>query len=145
MKKYFLIFLISLTNVSGADLDGFFHAIGKVESNNNDSAIGDNGRAIGRFQIWEVYYRDAKEYSLRRGDSFNLKNTIYTDCRNPQIAKRVMVAYWTRYAPTALKNNDFEILARLHNSGPAWKAKISKSDSYWLKVKYALDSNKVPK
>jgi len=49
-----------------ADLDAlrvehraFLDALAQVESGGKDDAVGDGGKAIGRMQIWEIYWTDA--------------------------------------------------------------------------------------
>jgi hypothetical protein len=34
----------------------FLDALAVVESNGKDDAVGDNGNALGRYQIWEIYW-----------------------------------------------------------------------------------------
>jgi hypothetical protein len=52
-----------------------------------------------------------------------------------------MTAYLNRYAKDAIKNNNFETLARVHNGGPMGYKK-SATKVYWLKVKDAIDKLK---
>jgi hypothetical protein len=129
MIKYLFLFLTILAVNAQSH---FFQAIGKVESNNNDAAIGDHSNAIGRYQIWRVYYLDAKEFD--KSITFS-----YESLTNKANSEKVMRAYFKRYEPQALKEGNWEILSRLHNAGPNWKNKISKTDSYWRKVKKELD------
>jgi soluble lytic murein transglycosylase-like protein len=98
-------------------------AIRQVESGGNDNAVGDQGRAIGPYQVWEIYWKDAVEYDKTIGGS-------YKDCYNPEYAKRVVIAYLSRYAP---KNATAEDLARIHNGGPSGHKK-SATIKYWKKV-----------
>lgn len=129
MLQYLLIFLTVLgVNAQSS----FFFALGKVESANKDSAIGDSGKAIGRYQIWRAYYQDAKEFD--KSITFP-----YSALTNKTNSEKVMVAYFKRYEPTAWKNKDWETLARLHNGGCNWRKNKSKTDNYWKKVKKELD------
>lgn len=115
----------------------FLNALAYVESNNNDDAVGDNGKAIGRYQIWNVYWKDAvaKNWVLK-GDYVRVKDRIY--------AERVIVAYLTRFAPDAVATNDYETLARTHNGGPNGPKKKA-TLRYWSRIKYALRRNKATK
>ena len=54
-------------------------ALIQVESNGNDKAIGDNGKAIGCLQIWKIYWTDAVERSGLGGN--------YRDCFKRDYAK----------------------------------------------------------
>ena len=102
-------------------------AIRQVETHGNPNLVGDNGKAIGSFQIWRVYWQDAIEHDKTIGGK-------YEDCKNDEYAKRIIIAYWDRYAP---KNATNEQLARIHNGGPqGWKT--HKTDGYWKKVKKEL-------
>ena len=108
----------------------FLDALATVESNNDDSATGDDGKAIGRYQIWSIYWDDAKAFAPTiKGE--------YSDCRNKEYAERVVVAYLLRYAENAVKVRDYQTLARIHNGGPKG-ARKSATLKYWLKVEKIL-------
>lgn len=102
-----------------------FDAIATVESGNNDSRVGDNGKSIGRYQIQYAYWKD----SGVAGSYRQVKNKAY--------AEKVMLAYWHKHCPTALKSGDFETLSRIHNGGPRGH-KITATMPYWKKVKKLL-------
>lgn len=106
--------------------DRLLNAIRQVESNGNDKAVGDNGKAIGPYQIWYCYWKDAVEHDKSLGGSYN-------DCYDPDYAKKVVIAYLSRYAP---KGATEEQLARIHNGGPKGH-RNSKTIKYWNKVKKA--------
>lgn len=105
-------------------------AIRQVESGGDDAAVGDGGKAIGAYQIWKVYWQDATEWCTA------LKGT-WADCYERQHAERIVVAYWHRYARTALRNGDHETLARIHNGGPRGATKRA-TEAYWGKVSKQL-------
>lgn len=113
------------------DTTDIFWAIGKVESSHNDNAIGDGGKSIGRYQIQWAYWKDATDFDKNIGGK-------YDDVKDKDYAEKVMTAYFTRYEPEALKEKDWEVLSRLHNSGPNWANKKEKTDKYWEKIKEAL-------
>ena len=123
--KYIFSFLIALS-VNAANMDDFFAALGKVESSNNPRAINKKETALGIYQIRPAYYKDSNVGGK------------HTDVYNPVIAKQVVLAYFQRYEPKALKNNDFETLARLHNGGCGWRKNKSLTDGYWNKIKKNL-------
>lgn len=108
----------------------FVQIIGKIESNNNDFAIGDKGKAISRYQIWEICYLDAKNYD--KSIKFE-----YSSLTNKEYAIKVITAYLNRYERKAIQNNDFESLARCWNGGPNWRKKTGKAkinlENYWKK------------
>lgn len=113
------------------DLTDLFQAIGTVESNNDDDATGDGGKAIGRYQIWHVYWYDATEFSGVGGR--------YQDCRKADYAEKVMREYWKRYCREAYYAKDYERLSRVHNGGPKGHTKQA-TVAYWNKVKSALET-----
>ena len=113
------------------DIRPLLNALAVVESNNNDNAIGDGGKAIGRYQIWEVYWHDAVEFCP------SLKGE-YQDVKSQEYAERIIVAYLLRYAKGAVDCKDFEQLARMHNGGPkGYKKKATLK--YWNRVEKELD------
>lgn len=112
------------------DLTDLFFALAAVESNHNDDAVGDGGKAIGRYQIWHVYWYDATEFSGIGGR--------YHDVKVKGYAEKIMRAYWKRYARKAYYAKDYETLARIHNGGPAGHKKKA-TLPYWNKVQQHLD------
>jgi hypothetical protein len=45
-------------------------AIRQVESHGNPNLVGDNGKAIGSFQIWRTYWQDAVEHDKTIGGKY---------------------------------------------------------------------------
>jgi soluble lytic murein transglycosylase-like protein len=124
MKTMFaLLFAIS---ASAANLDPFFAALGKVESSGNPKAVNKKETALGIYQIRPAYFQDSKV----KGN--------HSQVFDPVFARSVCEAYFKRYAPEAYAKGDFESLARLHNSGPAYAKRKSSTDGYWQKIKKTL-------
>ena len=112
--------------------DALLDAIRFVESGDRVNVPdGDGGRAIGPYQIWRAYWLDACEYDP------SLKHRRYEDCRDPEYARRVVIAYMSRYG----RGKSAEELARIHNGGPRGHRK-SATVEYWAKVeKRLIESN----
>lgn len=111
-------------------------AIRMVETGGRDDPPdGDGGKAIGPFQIHEVYWRDAVAFdeTIGPGNGFS-----YQDCRDPDYAIRVIEAYMKRWVPEAWKRCDAEVIARTHNGGPRGARKRS-TERYWDKVRSRLE------
>lgn len=123
--KYLFAFFIALS-INAANMDNFFAALAKVESSNNPKAINKKENALGVYQIRAAYYKDSNVIGK------------HTDVYNPVIAKKVVLAYFNRYEPKAVLNNDFETLARCHNGGCGWRRNKSLTDGYWNKIKKNL-------
>lgn len=106
-------------------------AIRTVESGNRDDVPdGDDGRAIGPYQIHEVYWRDAVAAEPSLGGN-------YQDCRQRDYAERVVAAYMRRWAPEAWDRGDAEVIARIHNGGPRGAA-LAATVGYWQRVRTRL-------
>lgn len=108
-----------------ATVDDLLDAIRKVETggcpNNGEYARGDNGQAIGPYQIHYQYWLDS-----------GVKGK-YSDCNRLEYSRKVVKAYWKRYARSALLKGDLQTLARVHNGGPQGhrhKATVK----YWERV-----------
>lgn len=110
-----------------AQSDRLLDAIEQVESNGRTNVVGDGGKAIGPMQIHRVYWQDAVEHDPSIGGS-------YSDCRDPQYARRIVRAYMSRYAP---KGASDEVLSRIHNGGPKGHRKAA-TEKYWVKVRKRL-------
>jgi hypothetical protein len=96
---------------AGTDVNRILSAIAAVETGGErqpDRAVGDNWKALGRFQIWEIYWKDACEYDK------SLRLRPYSDVTDPEYAKLVVIAYLSRYAPEW----SIDTVSRIHNGGP---------------------------
>jgi hypothetical protein len=109
--------------------DALLDAIRFVESGDREIVPdGDGGRAIGPYQIWKVYYLDACEYDP------SLRARGYEACRDEAFARRVVIAYMSRYG----RGKSAEDLARIHNGGPKGHRKDATAE-YWDKVEKRLN------
>jgi len=108
-------------------------ALRKVESgglkDGGRKATGDGNKAIGPFQIHRPYWEDSKVPGK------------YEDCREPEYARKVVQAYWKRYAAKALIAVDVETLARIHNGGPDG-ARQECTLPFWSKVERELKAGR---
>ena len=105
-------------------------ALISIESNGNDLAIGDKGRARGPLQIHKTLVQDVNRI---HGTKFNWQRMTN---RNEAVA--VFQLYVRTYAP----NGSDEDIARLWNSGPNYQSKRKSTDSYWRKVSQAMNRNR---
>ena len=105
-----------------------FAAIVAVESGGNCYAVGDNGKAVGAAQIWEVVVKDCNQISKKQhftlNDRYSIQKSmemfvIYTD------------HYGKRYGCTP------EVRAKIWNGGPGGMTS-PKTAKYWQKVKSKL-------
>ena len=127
-----LLALLALVGTAqGQTLRPLFDAIRQVESSGRaNPPDGDGGKAIGPYQIWRVYWIDAR-----------MPDGTYEDCRNSAYAERVMLRYWQRYCPAALTAGDWQTLARVHNGGPRGASKKA-TLAYWHRVKAKMEEGK---
>ena len=111
-------------------------AICQVESNCNPNTVGDNGNAIGAYQIWYDYWYDAVTWS--DNDDLELSDG-YESCYDKDYAEKVVLTYWQRYTTSKRlgRTPTDEDRARQHNGGPNGHKKES-TIKYWTKVKKAL-------
>lgn len=119
--------------------DRLLDAIRQVETGGHArpaDAVGDGGRSIGPYQIMRGYWRDACAADPE------LARFPYETVRDAAYARRVVLAYWKRYARTALARGDWQTLARIHNGGPAG-ARNPRTVVYWQRV--ARELNKPPR
>tara|TARA_S200002703_G_scaffold47948_1_gene41521 strand:- start:2699 stop:3163 length:465 start_codon:yes stop_codon:yes gene_type:complete len=131
--------LVSVTAIAEKEytLDETLAAIRMVESGDDPSAVGDGGRAIGCYQVWESYWKDAVEFSGLGGN--------YRDCYKRDYADRVVREYMKRYCTEKRLGREptWEDIARMHNGGPraVWATGKKKEnlDRYVAKVKAQLE------
>ncbi|MFY9342019.1 MAG: hypothetical protein WAT39_06000, partial [Planctomycetota bacterium] len=106
-------------------------AIRFVESSDRDDVPdGDAGKAIGPYQIHEVYWQDALRFRPALGGTWQ-------DCRKRAYAEAVIDAYMQRWANEAWQQGDAETIARIHNGGPGGATKDS-TLGYWERVRARL-------
>ena len=134
MKKTLAIALVAIAAFAAYSKD-LYEAIAIVESNGNDYAIGDSGKAVGRYQIWKIYVDDVNRIcKLKRIN----KSFTYADRTNPvkslEMVKIYTDFYAKRYERLTGKKATAEIIARIHNGGlNGWKN--TATVKYWNKVK----------
>ena len=118
------------TTPTAKRVDKLLNAIEWQESKGRSRAVGDGGISRGAYQIQSDYWRDATRGKIPYRPNVWDKNK----------SRQVVVQYWKRYAPKALKSGDVETLARVHNGGPAGanpkhKSKYKNTTRYWNEVK----------
>jgi len=129
-----LIFVTLFSTAAASEPSAeFLKALHQVEAAGQLSPKdGDKGKAIGPYQIWYSYWKDATDSDKDIGGS-------YQDCRRKDYAEKVIRAYLFRYTTTRRLHRQAtdEDRARIHNGGPnGWKH--NSTVNYWLKVKQQL-------
>ncbi|HEV8540903.1 MAG TPA: hypothetical protein VGR78_00800 [Verrucomicrobiae bacterium] len=114
------------------NFDQFAAAIHQVETSGNQGRLyGDGGRSYGPLQISYATWKDATRFAPSIGGR-------YSECKDLAYSKKIMLAYLEAHDPVALHNGNWEVCARLWNSGPGWKHKKRLTNSYWADVKGCL-------
>ena len=134
--KHLIPLVLSLTAATSAfaqvpesEMVRLLAAIKQVESGGDANAVGDQGKALGAYQIWESYWSDAVVYVPSIGG-------CYQDCKDPKYSEFVVRAYLARYAPKR-GTVTLETLARIHNGGPRGYLKPA-TLKYWVKIQKVL-------
>ena len=151
MKFVFAAIAIVFTiNVMAVEVpEKLLDAIATVESNNDDKAIGDKGRAIGRFQIWKTYVDEVNRICRlkKNGKTFSYEDR--KDAVKSREMVRIYLEFWGRqYERNTGKKATLEVLAKIHNGHAFWKRSNTKKNeqyfknlaSYWIKVSRELNS-----
>jgi hypothetical protein len=98
-----------------------------IESNGNNLAVGDNGRAIGCLQIHEIFVDDVNRI---------LKRNVFTyaDRKDRNKSIRMAIVYLRHYGNVYQKRTgkepSIEVLVRMFNGGPRGYEK-SKTNKYY--------------
>lgn len=130
MKQLLILLLFIINDIYAYDV---YDAIKEVESRGDCKAIGDNGKAVGAYQIHEIYVKDANRIS---GKSYTLEDR-YDEKKSLEMVKIVTTYYGNYYKKKTGKEVTPEIIARIHNGGALGWDKSS-TISYWNKVKSKL-------
>ena len=127
-----MILLISciamVSSVGETSFVPLFEAVRSVETGgiaDARDAVGDGGRSIGPYQISRAYWMDSGVPGH------------WMFCKDRAYAESVMLAYWKRHCPDALRVRDFATLARVHNGGPVGH-RLSATLPYWKLVRTHL-------
>lgn len=134
IKALAMAAILAAFSVTACDL---VDAIGWVESRNNDKAVGDAGKAAGRYQIHMAVIQDV---NARCGTSYTAE-----DRNDPEKAREIMEKYigiWAKhYEKTQGKPATDEIKARIWNGGPSgWRKDATLK--YWEKVQKTMKQRK---
>lgn len=126
----------TLTGDPAQTFDDLLDAIEWVESKGDPWAVGDNGKAVGSFQIHEIFFNDVKRIQLKRPATFSWSACMFRlkDRYDPKKSRQMVTIYLKYYGGT------FEEMARKHNGGPNGHKKES-TKAYWLKVKARMEDN----
>lgn len=123
-----LLAALGLSSASAAvDFDRLIPALIAVESNGRDRAIGDNGRAKGALQIWQVVVTDVnRAYGTRY-----THDDAFVRARAIEICKMYLGIYCTQ--KRLGRTPTLEDAARIWNGGPNGYKKTA-TLAYWKKV-----------
>lgn len=132
ISMIFLFSAISAQAVLHPDIDNLIERMIVVESNGNNSAVGDHGRAKGCLQIQRGVIRDVNRYagtSYKHNDAFNRGTAI-------KICKLYMKMYSEVYLDKTGKKPGLKELAYLWNGGPkAMRHPKYAHRVYWAKIR----------
>ena len=122
------------------------NGIAIVESKNKDNAIGDSGKAVGRFQIHKEYVDEVNRICKIKK---NGKSFIYTDRYDGKKSRemvKIYLEFWGKqYEKVTGKKANDAVLAKIHNGHVFWGKVKSKNvryqnrvNAYWKKVQAAM-------
>ena len=110
-----------------ADDPRLFAAICLVESNNDNTAVGDNGQSVGIAQIKAGVVKDCNR--IQKREKFTLE-----DRKSIDESRKMFLLYTQHYCG---KQYTAERAARIWNGGPMGNQKDA-TKAYWAKVKKAI-------
>lgn len=132
MKRTVLALLASTSmTLHATDL---YEAIARVESRGIDCAVGDDGKAAGRYQLHKIYVDDVNRIAKTNytyNDRFDAEKSL-------TMVKIYLSHYGKRYTRLTGKPATDEVKARIHNGGPNGFRKPA-TLQYWNKVKEAME------
>ena len=110
--------------------DDLIAAIIQVESSGDDNAVGDNGKAVGAFQIWEIMVDDCNR--IAKSDTWTV------DDRTNRAKSRAMFLTYSRHYAKHHSDWTNEGIARRWSGGPKGHKKAA-TEGYWVKVRTQLE------
>ena len=147
-----------VTEVQGMDasvkytFDNLLNAIEFVESGGDANAVGDNGKAVGAYQIHKIYVDDVnrilQEDHLYKHEISPEISPVFTygDRLDKAKSRQMTRIYLRHYGKSSYHygNGDmyyYGVVARIHNGGPKGHLKES-TKPYWQKVKARMEESK---
>jgi hypothetical protein len=122
------------TRVEMRTIEDLLDAIEWVESKGATNAVGDNGRAVGAYQIHPCYVEDI-------GWGWSGGERLSDDDRYDRDKSREMVKRYLSHYATYRRLNRYptlEDMARIHNGGPdGWEKESTLP--YWERIQKVLD------
>ena len=103
----------------------------QVESGGNNSAIGDNGNAVGCMQIWKIVVDDVNR--IQKKEVFTYSDRLKRP-ESIRMAQIYLTHYGRAYERKTGQKANMEVLSKIWNGGPNGYKKQS-TEKYWLKVK----------
>lgn len=115
-----------------SDLLKFLDAIKSVEGWTEDAGIGKHGE-VGPYQITPDFFTDAmQQLEFEKRDTSHIK---FRDLEKDEaLCRRIILAYFRRYCPVLLKNDEFKDMSRIFHRGPN-AIKNNKGIAYWKLVR----------
>lgn len=120
---FFLLLTSAVMGAGKAPVTVLLDAIEQVESGGQSDKIGDNGNAVGSYQIWPIMVKDVN--LILGKDKYTLQDRL------SRVKSREMcVIYLNHYC----KGKSNEYMARCWNGGPmGYKKEATKT--YWNRIR----------
>lgn len=133
-----ILCIVCISLYGGSYENIFYKALRHVESTDGRNLKGDNGSAIGVYQIHKIYVDDVNRIyktKYKYEDRWDPK-------KSHEIVTRYLSYYGSLYTKKTGKNPTIEVLAQIHNGGPnGWKKESTRN--YGRKVlRYVLNKTR---
>ena len=116
-------------------LDKLLWAIKQVESGGDPNAVGDEGAAVGAYQIHKIYVDDLNRIY---GEGLFTYEDRWNEIKSWTMVRRYLLHYATE--ERLGRKPTLEDMARIHNGGPnGYKKECTKK--YWIKVKGEMSND----
>lgn len=120
-----LSLLLGTTSFSVQVNEDVLHAISYVESGQDSKAIGDNGQAVGSFQIHRIYVREANRILKAYVFDYSLRS----DPEASEEMARVVLTYWGNYfEKKGYRIGPAELCSIHRHPNSRWSPKYMESD-----------------
>lgn len=145
--KSFLLIILTLASLQLSAIDvpkKLIDAIAQVESKGECNAVGDKGKAIGKFQLWKVYVDEVNRICTMKktGRVFTYEDRLNSEKSEEMVC--IYLKFWgNQYERNTKQKATLEVLAKIHNGHAFWKRNIkdkknnkyfSNLKQYWSKV-----------
>ena len=123
-------FALPAFDFAGQEMEALLDAIAEVESGNNPNAVGDRGKAVGAYQLHEIYVAECNRIAKTAYTAADR----YDPIKSRDIARRVLTYWGKRLEKDLGRAATAGDIAKIHNGFRWWKRPAAGNEEYFARL-----------